>query len=473
MGYHNNSTVQSNDGNFKRVPLSDVSNKVHYISHDHNITSGKQTLSKSKQTSYVGNEYNLGVTKENDDENINAFVKWKEDDRDIDFDILSAGSDKYIDIDKRNIGKHTHTGILSESLSSSSKGDLYEELVNDPYNELKHSNDIDSYEIDQIDQRSITSENDLSFQCNDPLRPIYNSEIQDLLDSAYKKCHKPFPDLQDQDTYDVVMVVEYSDDIFKYINELAMKLSPDPYYIRNQKELKWSYRSILIDWIINVHQRFKLLPETLFLTINLIDRFLSKKECKLNKFQLVGITALFIAAKYEEINCPTLNDLVYMLDKAYTGDEVLEAEMYMINTLDFEIGWPGPLSFLRRISKADNYCFEIRTLAKYILELTLMDPKLIGANPSWLAAGAYYLSKIILGFITWSLEHVYYSGYTQEQVFPLATNILEICKDAKSNCEAIWTKYSQKKYSRVSTTVDKWINLAEEKLSDQEEPDAY
>lgn len=85
-------------------------------------------------------------------------------------------------------------------------------------------------------------------------------------------------------------------------------------------------RSILIDWLIDVHLKFKLLPETLFLTINLIDRYLSKNAILRSKLQLVGVSSLFIACKYEEIYAPELKDFVYVCDHAYNKEEILEME---------------------------------------------------------------------------------------------------------------------------------------------------
>lgn len=298
----------------------------------------------------------------------------------------------------------------------------------------------------------------------EPLLPIHNERSKAILDQAYKECHRETPDPMDDDTYDVVMVSELSTEIFEYLRELEMKYSPNPYYMDKQPELKWSYRSTLIDWIIQVHSRFQLLPETLYLTVNIIDRFLSRKTVTLNRFQLVGAAALFVAAKYEEINCPTLNDIVYMLDHAYTKEDIVKAEKFMIDTLDFEIGWPGPFSFLRRISKADDYEYDTRTLAKYLLETTTMDSKLVAAPPSWLATGAYFLSKIILGCNEWTCRHIYYSGYTQEQIFPLATVILENCRFAERRHQAIWKKYSERRQHRSAQVVAKWIALAERKI---------
>ena len=178
-------------------------------------------------------------------------------------------------------------------------------------------------------------------------------------------------------------------------------MSPNPYYMDNQTEIQWSMRSVLMDWLVQVHLRFNLLPETLFLTVNYIDRFLSSKIVSLGKLQLVGATAIFVAAKYEEITCPSVNEIVYMVDNGYTIDEILKAERFMLSMLQFELGWPGPMSFLRKISKADDYDLETRTLAKYFLEITIMDERFIGSPPSYIAAGAHCLARMMLRKGNW------------------------------------------------------------------------
>lgn len=160
-------------------------------------------------------------------------------------------------------------------------------------------------------------------------------------------------------------------------------------------------RAVLMEWIVQVHSRFALLPETLFLTVNYIDRFLSAKVVSISKLQLVGATALLVASKYEEINCPSLTEIVYMVDNGYSPDEILKAERFMLSMLGFELGWPGPMSFLRRVSKADDYDLDTRTLAKYFLELTIMDERFVASPPSYLAAGAHCLSRLILGKGHW------------------------------------------------------------------------
>lgn len=175
----------------------------------------------------------------------------------------------------------------------------------------------------------------------------------------------------------------------------------------NQTEIQWSMRSVLMDWLVEVHLRFSLLPETLFLCVNFVDRFLSCKIVSLGKLQLVGATAIFIAAKYEEIHCPSVKEVVYMVGEDYSVSEILKAEQFMLNMLQYELGWPGPMSFLRRISKADDYDLETRTLAKYFLEITIMDERFVGSPPSFTAAGAHCLARLMLRKGDWvSFSHM-------------------------------------------------------------------
>lgn len=209
------------------------------------------------------------------------------------------------------------------------------------------------------------------------------------------------PEEVEDETYDTSMVAEYGEEIFDYMKVLEVKMLPNAHYMDNQHEIQWSMRSVLMDWLVQVHLRFSLLPETLFLTVNYIDRFLSCKVVSLGKLQLVGATAIFIAAKYEEINCPSVQEIVYMVDGGYSMDEILKAERFMLTMLQFELGWPGPMSFLRRISKADDYDLETRTLAKYFLEVTLMDERFIGSPPSFTAAASHCLARVMLRKGTW------------------------------------------------------------------------
>jgi G2/mitotic-specific cyclin 3/4 len=176
---------------------------------------------------------------------------------------------------------------------------------------------------------------------------------------------------------------------------------PDKHYMDRQAELQWSMRFILLEWIVQVHEKLSLVPETLFFCVNYIDRFLSCKITSVGKLQLVGATAIFIAAKYEERSPPSVGDIVHMVDYGYTVDEILKAERFMLSMLQFELGWPGPMSFLRRTSKADNYDLKTRTLAKYFLEVTIMDERFIGTKPSIIVSAAYFLANVMVKNSGW------------------------------------------------------------------------
>ena len=286
------------------------------------------------------------------------------------------------------------------------------------------------------------------------LAPKYTDGIKAELQEAkkYVEWTRSAEDIEDEQ-WDTSMVAEYGDEIFEYMRDLESRMAPNARYMEQQQEIQWSMRAVLMDWVIQVHQRFNLLPETLFLTVNYIDRFLSCKIVSLGKLQLVGATAIFVAAKYEEVQCPTINEIIYMVDGGYSADELLKAERFMLSMLQFELGWPGPMSFLRRISKADDYDLETRTLAKYFLEVTIMDERFVGCTPSFLAAGAHCMARLMIYNGEWSKAHVYYSNYTWSQLRQLLAAMLECCEDPAKHHSAVYDKYMDKRYKRSSTWV--------------------
>ena len=176
---------------------------------------------------------------------------------------------------------------------------------------------------------------------------------------------------------------------------------PNPDYMEDQHELQWKMRTDLMDWLIEVHMKFRLLPETLFIAVNLIDRFLSLRVISLGKFQLVGLTALFVAAKYEEVICPSVTHFLQMADGGYGVDEVLKAERYLLSALDFDMSYPNPLHFLRRISKADGYDIQTRTLGNFLMEICAIDQRLMPYPPSLLAAAGMWLARLCLERGSW------------------------------------------------------------------------
>jgi G2/mitotic-specific cyclin 1/2 len=203
-------------------------------------------------------------------------------------------------------------------------------------------------------------------------------------------------DLDADDVEDPLMVAEYVVEIFEYLRDLETTTMPNPHYMDHQESLRWDLRGVLVDWLIEVHTRFHLVPETIFLAVNIIDRFLSTKIVELDRLQLVGITAMFIASKYEEVLSPHIHNFKHVADDGFSEEEILKAERYVLAELNYDLSYPNPINFLRRISKADNYDIQTRTVAKYLLEISLLDHRLMKYHPSHLAAGAMYLARLIL-----------------------------------------------------------------------------
>ena len=171
---------------------------------------------------------------------------------------------------------------------------------------------------------------------------------------------------------------------------------PSPNYMFSQKDINEKMRAILVDWIIEVHLKFKLLPETLFITINLIDRYLSLVSIKRNNLQLVGVTAMFIASKYEQIQTPEVRDFVYITDNAYTKNEIFAMEHAILSTLNFSMIMCTPYRFLERFFKVASDSQRVWNLARYLIELPLIEHRMLKYTPSILAASAVYLAQNIL-----------------------------------------------------------------------------
>ena len=209
------------------------------------------------------------------------------------------------------------------------------------------------------------------------------------------------PDLDAEDYDDPLMVAEYVGEVFEYLKVLEEATMPNPDYMDHQDHLEWHLRGVLIDWLIEVHTRFHLLPETLFLAVNIIDRFLSVRVVELEKLQLVGITAMFIASKYEEVLSPHVSNFRHVADDGFTEEEILKAERFVLQALNYDLSYPNPMNFLRRISKADNYDIQTRTVGKYLLEISLLDHKCMEYHPSHIAAASMYLARLILDRGEW------------------------------------------------------------------------
>ena len=161
-------------------------------------------------------------------------------------------------------------------------------------------------------------------------------------------------------------------------------------------------RAILIDWLIDVHMKFKLASETLFLAVNILDRYLVKNQIPREKFQLLGISCLFLASKFEDIYPPDLKECLFVTENSYTKDDLLKIEGEILAAINFQIKSPTPLVFLERYQRIIAADRRMQCLARYLLELALIDYKFLKYSSSNLATSALYLSGKVLKKSFWN-----------------------------------------------------------------------
>ena len=160
----------------------------------------------------------------------------------------------------------------------------------------------------------------------------------------------------------------------------------------SQKDINSKMRAILIDWLVEVHMKFRLVPETLYLCVNIIDRYCAMVQVKRTKLQLVGVTALLLACKYEEIYPPEVRDCVYITDRAYTSTEVLDMEQDIVHKLGFKMSVPTAYPFLQRFFTVVKASKLVQHASAYYTERTLQEHDMLKYRPSVICASAIILA---------------------------------------------------------------------------------
>lgn len=227
-----------------------------------------------------------------------------------------------------------------------------------------------------------------------------------------------------------------------------------PSYMAHQSDINEKMRAILVDWLVEVHLKFKLMPETMFLTVNLIDRFLERKLVARQKLQLVGVTAMLLASKYEEIYAPEVRDFVFITDRAYNREQILSMESAMLTALGFNVTCPTALHFMNRFLKAARVADEtgrLKYLVRYYVERTMQEYSMLKYLPSITAAAAVNIAMRSLGLGTWDATLTAYTGFTEAQLQPCVQDMEHILEYAPTaNLQAVRKKYSSSRYREVA-----------------------
>ncbi|KAG9146501.1 hypothetical protein Leryth_011784 [Lithospermum erythrorhizon] len=225
-----------------------------------------------------------------------------------------------------------------------------------------------------------------------------------------------------------------------------------------QKDITQGMRGILIDWLVEVVEEYRLDPDTLYLTVNLIDRFLSCNYVEKQKLQLLGVTCMLIASKYEEICAPRVEEFCFITDNTYSKEEVVKMESHVLKILGFHLSIPTTKKFLRRYIQAAQVSYkvpsiELEFLANYLAELSLLEFSFLKFLPSLIAASAVFLARWTLDQSDnpWNHTLEHYTSYKSSELkmavlalkhLQLNTNVCTLC--------AIREKYKQPKFKSVA-----------------------
>ncbi|KAF2573018.1 hypothetical protein F2Q70_00000963 [Brassica cretica] len=276
--------------------------------------------------------------------------------------------------------------------------------------------------------------------------PMEEVEMEDVT------VEEPILDIDLSDAKNSLAAVEYVQDLYSFYRTMESFSCVPVDYMMQQVDLNEKMRAILIDWLIEVHDKFDLMKETLFLTVNLIDRFLSNKAVMRKKLQLVGLVALLLACKYEEVSVPVVEDLVLISDKAYARNDVLDMEKTMLSTLQFNVSLPTQYPFLKRFLKAAQADKKCEMLASFLIELALVEYEMLRFQPSLLAATAVYTAQCTVdGYRQWSSTCEFHSHYSEDQLMECCRKMVSLHqKAATGKLTGVYRKYNTSKFGYIA-----------------------
>ncbi|XP_064609074.1 G2/mitotic-specific cyclin-A-like [Liolophura sinensis] len=318
----------------------------------------------------------------------------------------------------------------------------------------------------QTRQRSQVSESsEPKLELNDaitalPRVPLSTAQVDDHDISIDEKTESPMvldtsieerDEKADRDAI-IVGVPEYAADIYAYLREAETRNRPKAGYMKKQPDITTNMRCILVDWLVEVAEEYKLHRETLFLAVNYIDRFLSHMSVLRGKLQLVGAASMFLAAKYEEIYPPDVGEFVYITDDTYSKKQVLRMEHLVLKVLSFDVAVPTINWFCERFVKQCGADEKVEALAMFLIESTLIDAETyMKFLPSTIAAAAVCLANHTFQKEAWSSQMVQETGYDIPQLSECLHQLHRtFCESPNHAQQAVQEKYRQPKFHQVS-----------------------
>lgn len=354
-----------------------------------------------------------------------------------------------------------------ESLKSISA--KYEEKNKKESPSKKFKNNLNS--VLELPSKLISSD----LQARQPLKDVFNTSVSSEEDALSGKSYVESPMSVDKTVSPIARPSKtllkklydcdiYSEEILSYLKTTEKLHRPKPNYMRRQPDVSYSMRTILVDWLVEVAEEYKLHSQTLYLAVSFIDRFLSIMSVVRSKLQLLGTAAMFVASKYEEIYPPDVSEFVFITDDTYSQKQVLRMEYLILKVLAFDISGPTVITFIQHFAVLCDVPDKLLFLAMYLCELILLegDPYL-AYNSSVIASSSLLLARHCLDYADlWPELYAKVTGY---QILDLSTCINDLNKThANSRSlqqQAVNNKYSSSKYLNVATVKPKQLDVQE------------
>jgi len=256
-------------------------------------------------------------------------------------------------------------------------------------------------------------------------------------------------------------VQEYLGDVYQCWKREELQLLPVAGYMGKQVHITPKMRSILVDWLVDVHKKYKLRAETLFLAISLIDRYLvANCSVKRGTLQLVGVTAMLIASKYEERHPPKVKDYVYITDRAYTQNDVIEMEATLLASINFQLCAPTAVNFLDRYQSFNGPTGKHCDLSAFLLELSLVEYEMLQYTPSLLAAAALFVSNSLLQRSPpWTEILATQTEYESHSLQGCSKDLRELLQQcSQSRLHSVFKKFSQPAFNAIAQLACSLVN---------------
>ncbi|KAI0004276.1 Cyclin, N-terminal domain-containing protein [Russula compacta] len=217
-----------------------------------------------------------------------------------------------------------------------------------------------------------------------------------------------------------------------------------------QPEIRWHMRPCLVEFLVELHFTFRLRPETLYLTLNIVDRYVSRRIVYIKHYQLVGCAALWIAAKFEDAKerVPTVQELVHYCRDTYDESAFIQMEGHVLATIQWTLGHPTAEAWLRLmccVPSAEEP--KVQHVARFLMEITLFYREFVRFPASAIALGSLTLARFLCGKGRRIFEE------TEEclQIVEHLDN--RLAKHVNDLSETLIKKYSYAFYSKAATFV--------------------